>query len=197
MGIRDSINQGPGVALAVVCAAVASAAILRGSNCGLASAPGRSFRRKSFFSSDDGATVFEDESTKVVPFMNDGRETVRAHVYTIDGGKTRWVAYLEKPQPSQPFVKKPGKGVWAPRDSQVGLKIIEVNLLSRVTRRGIGGDPTVRRSYTCKGSTTLTSSEPALALNRVMKFERSAYSLPRASRRKAAGVVPVHWRKAA
>lgn len=95
-----------------------------------------------FFTDDDGQTLFTADLMSVPPFDHNGREAVRAYVFTTDGGNTRFVAYLEKyaPQakqaiekfraellknPSQPpsavaleqigqgtLVKKPGQGNW-------------------------------------------------------------------------------------
>jgi len=83
---------------------------------------------QAYFTVDDGATLFTDNSDHMPPFDHNGQQAVRAHVYTYDGNKTHLVAYLEKydldmykqknqaikrgesPAPCNagPFVKKPG-----------------------------------------------------------------------------------------
>ena len=49
-----------------------------------------------FYSNDDGATWFADEAGKFTPFVKDGKSAYVAHVYTCDGGKTKFVLYLER-----------------------------------------------------------------------------------------------------
>src|SRR4051812_38658926 len=49
-----------------------------------------------YFSNDDGATWFADDAKKVAPFDKDGRPAYLAHVFTCDGGKTKFVLYLER-----------------------------------------------------------------------------------------------------
>jgi hypothetical protein len=48
-----------------------------------------------FYSDDDGASYFEDSNQLVPPFDHGGKLAYRAHVFTYDGGKTKWVGYLE------------------------------------------------------------------------------------------------------
>ena len=48
---------------------------------------------------DDGATYFPDDANKIPPFTKDGKEAVRARVFSCDGGKTKYVAYLERITP--------------------------------------------------------------------------------------------------
>jgi hypothetical protein len=49
-----------------------------------------------YFSTDDGASYFAADMKKVPPFDSGGKVAVRAYVYTCDGGKTNYVAYLER-----------------------------------------------------------------------------------------------------
>lgn len=87
---------------------------------------------KAFFTSDDGATLFADDISKIPPFEHDGLEAVRAYVFSCDGGKHQWIQYLEKldlaaktrlaaydpvktgksPGRLTPLIKKPGTGAW-------------------------------------------------------------------------------------
>ncbi|HWB53775.1 MAG TPA: hypothetical protein VG722_06270 [Tepidisphaeraceae bacterium] len=47
------------------------------------------------FTIDDGQTVFVDSARRIAPFDHDGKPADRAYMYTCDGGKTRFVGYLE------------------------------------------------------------------------------------------------------
>ena len=51
---------------------------------------------KSFYTCDDGATLFEDMASLVPPFDHDGKPAVRAYVFSCDRGRNRWVQYVEK-----------------------------------------------------------------------------------------------------
>src|SRR5947207_15826357 len=53
---------------------------------------------KSYFTTDDGKTYFEDSADKVAPFDKDGKEAVRAHVFKCGQGAP-FVGYLEKLDP--------------------------------------------------------------------------------------------------
>jgi hypothetical protein len=52
-----------------------------------------------WFTTDDGKTLFTDEARKLPPFDHDGKPAYRAYVYSCDGGKTRFVAFLERYTP--------------------------------------------------------------------------------------------------
>jgi hypothetical protein len=54
---------------------------------------------EAFYTVDDGATTFVDDINKIPPFDKDGKQAVRAHVFTCDDGKTQFVAYLERYTP--------------------------------------------------------------------------------------------------
>ena len=45
---------------------------------------------------DDGKTFTSSGSDEVPPFMVEGKTAYRAYVYTCDGGKTKFVGYLER-----------------------------------------------------------------------------------------------------
>jgi len=49
---------------------------------------------KSFYSIDDGRSYFADDQNKVVPFIKDGKEAVRAYVFRT--GDVTSVHYLER-----------------------------------------------------------------------------------------------------
>jgi len=52
--------------------------------------------RKDFYTVDDGETWFVDDIDKITPFDHDGKPAVLVHLFTCDGGKARFVGYLEK-----------------------------------------------------------------------------------------------------
>jgi hypothetical protein len=97
---------------------------------------------EAFYTTDDGKTLFADDAAKVAPFDHDGRQAVRAYVFTCDGGTTGFVQYLEKysdevkrqlePQSGRPgwrpptsmaLVKRPGPGQWVPGMSQEASRL--------------------------------------------------------------------------
>ena len=53
---------------------------------------------KSYYTTDDGRSWFEDASDRIVPFDKDGKEAVRAHLFKCSGGDP-FVGYLEKLDP--------------------------------------------------------------------------------------------------
>lgn len=134
MGIRETINKNPKQTTAITAGIIALAFIViiwqacGGSGGGVG---------QSYYSIDDGKTFFVDASNKIPPFKKDGKDAVRAHVFTCDGGKTKFVGYLEayslqdkkmmedamsgKAPPAayagytgQAMVKKPGQPQWIP-----------------------------------------------------------------------------------
>jgi hypothetical protein len=115
MGIREKLNQNPGIGIAVVVIVVACVVFemyhfFLAGNAPAATGPAGA--APAFFTTDDGATVFSDDSTKAAPFDHNGRQAVRAYVYLINGKQV--VEYLEKHsdgQDSNLLVKKPG-GKW-------------------------------------------------------------------------------------
>ena len=49
-----------------------------------------------FFTIDDGRTWFTADAESLPPFDYKGHKAVKAHLYTCDGGKTRFVGWLQK-----------------------------------------------------------------------------------------------------
>jgi hypothetical protein len=49
-----------------------------------------------YFSDDDGATWFTDSLDHVPPFDHNGKEAVRAGIFTYDDGSKKFCAFLEK-----------------------------------------------------------------------------------------------------
>ena len=61
--------------------------------------PGDTLPAQAFFTVDDGKNWFADDFTKVAPFERDGKQAYRCYVYTCDGGRTKFVGYLERYTP--------------------------------------------------------------------------------------------------
>ena len=53
-------------------------------------------RPMAFFTVDDGKSWFTADAESLPPFDYKGQKAVKAYVYTCDGGKTRFVAWLQK-----------------------------------------------------------------------------------------------------
>src|SRR5687767_2003452 len=54
---------------------------------------------QAFFTTNDGATWFPDSAYRVAPFDHEGKEAVIAQVYSYDGGKKQFCAYVAKYTP--------------------------------------------------------------------------------------------------
>ena len=153
MGLREKVNQNPGIAIGAASAVIVLAGIILllqtrgGAASGSASGSGQLF-----FTTDDGKTWFTDDSTHVPPFMKNGKEAVRAYVYRTRDG-TKFVGFMERYTPEgkkvleaalarppeqqtdDPFMgvagalewKKPGDAAWVsasdPRAEQV-VKVV-------------------------------------------------------------------------
>lgn len=93
MSLRQMINGNPaiGAAIAVVLIAVAVGAIWYNMQPATYGPP-----TKAFYTIDDGKNLFVDEINKQTPFDYEGKQAVKAYVYTCDNGKTQFVAYLER-----------------------------------------------------------------------------------------------------
>jgi hypothetical protein len=120
MGIREKVNEKPGIAVAVVAIIALLAVFLvyrtfsgpavpKADPAAQAAAP-------AYFTTDDGQTTFTDSSTSVAPFDHDGKQAVKAYMFNVNGKQV--VGYLEKYSAgagSPLMVKKPGVGgTWVP-----------------------------------------------------------------------------------
>jgi hypothetical protein len=140
MGIREKINQNKWLGLVVGVVLVSAAvgvSVMTGGN----SRPDGFVTN--FYTNDDGKTFYEDRADIIAPYTKDGREAVKAAVFTCDSGKTKFIGYMERlsPQakaeaekykkagsmPDTPTaqrifeggaqIKHPGEKEWATRDS--------------------------------------------------------------------------------
>ena len=95
MGIRESLRQKPAMAVALGAGLVvvgAALAVLQLAASGSGGAGGGG--EMAYFTTDDGQTWFADDGGKLAPFNHDGKDAVRAYVFTC-GGKT-FVNHLER-----------------------------------------------------------------------------------------------------
>jgi hypothetical protein len=88
-----------------------------------------------YFTSDDGKTWFPMDASNRPPFVHDGKPTVRAHVFSTDGGKTGFVAYMSKFSPitPDPLIKQPGDPRWYPANSPDADIILDVKTPKNAT----------------------------------------------------------------
>jgi len=94
VGIRESLNKNPAITTGLLIGAVVLVIgfiFLRSYGGGPDAPLGAS---KAFFTIDDGKTYFADDASKIPPFQKDGKEAVRAHVYSCDGKPM--VVYLQR-----------------------------------------------------------------------------------------------------
>src|SRR5689334_20829185 len=94
MGIRESLNQKRGLAIGIsVVAVVAAGALIYWQNRG----PGvLDTKVEKYWTTDDGKTFFADARDQLPPVQIDGKTAYRAYLYSADGGKNKFVGYLER-----------------------------------------------------------------------------------------------------
>jgi hypothetical protein len=93
VGIRETLNQNPGITTGVTAGIVVIALgfiiwQLTGSDT-------PDVPNEMFYSDDDGKTHFADAIDKVPPYDHNGKQAVRARVYKCGSGQP-FVAYLER-----------------------------------------------------------------------------------------------------
>jgi len=97
MGIRETINKFPaassGVFTGVILITVAF--IFWSQRSPADSSPGRAA-----YTIDDGKTWFVDVDNRITPFTKNGQTAVSAALFSSDGGKTKFVGYLQRNDPS-------------------------------------------------------------------------------------------------
>jgi hypothetical protein len=73
----------------------------------LRSPPADPLPAQAFFTVDGGKSWFADGFEKLPPFQRDGKQAYRCHVYTCDGGQTKFAGYLERfTQEGKDFIQK-------------------------------------------------------------------------------------------
>ena len=157
MSLREKINRNPAIGFGVAAVGIVIAAwvlISTLTDKGLTAPEPDSY----YFTTDDGQTLFSAPKSTIPPFEKDGKEAVRARVFTCDDGNTQFVAFLEKyssefarraeqelAKPREPgaptildspaaaanlMIKKPG-GQWMPSQSAEAMNIMSVSCPSK------------------------------------------------------------------
>jgi hypothetical protein len=105
VGIREKLNENPAITTGATIGIIVIALIfiiwqLMGSGTSYA------VPTSAYYTTDDSspeaalAAMFEDDINKIPPFKSkDGKEAYKAMVFSCDGGKTKWVAYLQRYTP--------------------------------------------------------------------------------------------------
>jgi len=98
MGVREQLNQRPWITLVATLVGISAvvAWVYRPERSLL---PQVAERPGSFITLDDGKTFTSSDRDESPPFTVDGKTAYRAYVYTCDGGKTKFVGYLERYTP--------------------------------------------------------------------------------------------------
>ena len=154
MGLRESINNHKGATagavtvIALIVVAVMAWQFTAGSS-GASGTPGQLY-----YTTDDGATTFTAPANLVPPFDHNGKQAVRAVMFSHDGGKTKFIGYLERysatakqqmeaaKEAAKPGgkmvmsapnrnvamieVKKPGDKTWVDQSSAAGATVMRV-----------------------------------------------------------------------
>jgi hypothetical protein len=92
MEIREQLNRHQTASIAASLSVVALVVIWICMRSSGTSIP----KQLNFYTTDDGATLFSDDSRKAPPFDHEGQPAVRAVVFTCDDGKHQFVQYLQK-----------------------------------------------------------------------------------------------------
>lgn len=143
VGLRDQINQKPGIAagvmsLLIVCVATAWVIHFRSDR------PSALSGNQMYFTADDGKTWFPDAWEKVPPIDHDGTQAVRCYVFKTPSSAP-FAGYLETYTPAihdfltgarktplpvdvtaGTLLKRPGDKNWVPAMSAAGLRIKDV-----------------------------------------------------------------------
>ncbi len=121
MGIRESLNTNPlvggivGVLLVVLAGAVLYHFF----------APEKSVAlTKACYSDDDGQTFYLDDVYKVAPYDHEGKEAVRAVVFTYDNGSKKYIGYLQKY--NQEYKQKLDDSVAKANKDGIPLSMLEI-----------------------------------------------------------------------
>jgi hypothetical protein len=93
MGVREALNtqKSLGLGISVLCLLVAASIIVY-----TYKPQHRPKGDKAFFTDNDGQSYYEDSIYLVPPCDRDGKTTVRAMVYSYDGGRHQFCPYLQR-----------------------------------------------------------------------------------------------------
>lgn len=97
MGIRETLNQNPGITTGVTAGIIVLALVVIVWQ--LAGSGGPSIPTKAYYTVDDGATWFADDINKIPPFDHNGKPAYRVHLFRCGGGDP-FVTHLERYTPA-------------------------------------------------------------------------------------------------
>ena len=100
MGVREQLDKHKNVAIAIVLIVVLVVAFTAWRGSAAPAGASGVAAAQAFYSSDDGATFFTAPADLIPPVEWEGKTAVRAQVFTSDGGKTKFVGYLERYSPA-------------------------------------------------------------------------------------------------
>lgn len=101
MGIREKLNENPAITTGATIGIIVIALIFIGYQIFSSNNTGQ-IQTEGWYTTDDSspeaamAALFEDDINKIPPFQKDGKNAYRAYVFSCDGGKTKWIAYLQR-----------------------------------------------------------------------------------------------------
>ena len=100
MSFKETLNKKPMLVTAVTLVVIAFAVYMSVSSLRLNSGPSYKPPQAAYFTSDDGKTFFVDDAAKVAPFKAaDGKDAAEAFVFSCDGDKDPFVAYMMRYTP--------------------------------------------------------------------------------------------------
>jgi hypothetical protein len=124
VGIRETLNRNPGVTIGVIIALLIFVVIviirsLSGGSSGVTADDSG----KNFYSTDDGASYYTDDVSKLAPYTKDGKQALRAYVFKCADGKM-FVGFLERytPKGLQMLTSKSGTVVGEDLITEVEVK---------------------------------------------------------------------------
>ena len=158
MGIRETLNQKPQLATAITLVILATAVLFPRFGILWYIPPFDTVFdpmptvQQLYYTTDNGQTTFVAPANRGASFDHDGKEAVRAYVFSCDKKKTRFVGYLERMNPDvrrrlsetpprsspeadaaqaaimeQLEVKRPADAAWVKRLSPEGAAITQVD----------------------------------------------------------------------
>jgi hypothetical protein len=95
MGVRETLRANPGKATVTAIVLLVGGVVYFYSQWSTAD-PGTRPPTKLFVSTDGGKTYITLPADRLPPFEHEGKTAYRAYVFTCDGGRTKFVGYLER-----------------------------------------------------------------------------------------------------
>jgi hypothetical protein len=94
MGVRETVNQRPGIVIACAAAVIVIALVV--ALMPSSATPSKGAAAQDWYTIDDGKSWFADDAGKFPPYEYKGKTAYRCRVWTCDDGKTKFVSHLER-----------------------------------------------------------------------------------------------------